>query len=325
MREFEIRPKELFDEYLKLCDEDVGIYFPEGRRARIACPACCQTKTKCSFKKMGFNYEQCADCKTLYMSPRPPLNEFEHFYSTSSSARFWADKFFPRVVEKRREKIIKPNVDKIRSICHAKNIKVKTILDVGAGYGSFLEEWKKKEPRTHLIAIEPSPGPSGVCRSKGIQVIPHIIEKVKDLNGKADLVVCFEVIEHAHDPFAFLKKIKQLVAPGGLAVITGLTVDGFDIQVLWDKSKNVFPPHHINFLSVNGFNQIFNRVGFSGVEVTTPGKLDIDIVLNNHNLLKKESRFIETLLSRDEDALSDFQKFLSKHQLSSHCWIVAGD
>ena len=257
--------------------------------------------------------------------PAPPLDEFEEFYSKSPSARFWVKEFFPVVIEARRENIFRPNVEKIQSICSDRKLEVNAIIDVGAGYGIFLEEWKKREPKTHLIAIEPLPDLSEACRSKGISVIPSIAEKIGDLERKGDLVVSFEVIEHVHDPLLFVQVIKKMLAPGGLAVITGLGVDGFDIQVLWENSKSIFPPHHINFMSVKGFAQLFKRAGFSEVEVITPGKLDIDIVRSNQELLTSDNRFIKTLLSRSENALDDFQKLLVKHKLSSHCWILASN
>jgi SAM-dependent methyltransferase len=37
---------------------------------------------------------------------------------------------------------------------------------------------------------------------------------------KFDLVLCTEVIEHTNDPGAVVERIKQLVAPGGVAVVT---------------------------------------------------------------------------------------------------------
>ena len=61
---------------------------------------------------------------------------------------------------------------------------------------------------------------------------PSVVEKIDSLDKKADLVVCFEVIEHVHDPLLFVKIIWEMVAPGGIAVFTGLGVEGFDIQVL---------------------------------------------------------------------------------------------
>ncbi len=325
MKERDIRPKGLFDEYLRLSSLDIASYFSKKRRIPIACPACNQTKNQFAFKKNDFDFAQCVECQTLYLSPRPPLDEFERYYSNSSSAQFWVKEFYPVVIESRRSQIFQPNVEKIRSICNTKKIEVKTIIDVGAGYGIFLEEWGKKEPESKLIGIEPLHDLSEICRTKGINVIPSVVEKVDHLEEKANLVVCFEVIEHVHDPLLFVKVVRKMVAPGGIAVFTGLGVDGFDIQVLWENSKSIFPPHHINFISVNGFHKLFRQAGFTDVEVITPGKLDVDITFNNQEFLTNENRFIKTLLSRGEEDLSELQSFLARHQLSSHCWILASN
>lgn len=325
MKENDIRPKELFNEYLRLSSQDIDSYFPKNNRIAIVCPACNYTQSQFAFKKNDFEFAECIECKTLFLSPRPPLDEFEKYYSNSPSAKFWLKEFYPVVIESRRNNIIQPNVEKIRSICNTKKIKVRTIIDVGAGHGVFLEEWRKKEPKSKLIGIEPSPELSEICQSKGIDIIPSVVEKVDTLESKAELVVCFEVIEHVHDPLLFVKVVRNMVAPGGVAIFTGLGVDGFDIQVLWEKSKSVFPPHHINFMSINGFHKLFLRSGFSEVEVITPGTLDVDITFNNQDLLEKENRFIKTLLSRGEKTLEELQSFLSRHQLSSHCWILASN
>ena len=54
--------------------------------------------------------------------------------------------------------------------------------------------------------------------------------------------------------------------------------DGFDLQMLWEKSSQISPPHHINFLSLNGFRSLFNRAGLKNIQLTTPGQLDVDIL-----------------------------------------------
>jgi hypothetical protein len=98
-----------------------------------------------------------------------------------------------------------------------------------------------------------------------------------------------------------------------------LGYEGFDILTLQDRSKSIFPPHHLNFLSEKGFKEGFKRNGFSFVDVWTPGVLDVDIVINSG----EKNEFIEALKRRGPQAVQAFQKFLSENNLSSHVWVLA--
>ena len=107
--------------------------------------------------------------------------------------------------------------------------------------------------------------------------------------------------------------------------LSTLGVDGFDIQVLWEKSKSIFPPHHINFLSGNGFRKVCHRAGLSGVDISTPGKLDVDIVRNAVKYAPEvlsEKRFLKKLLENPAKAEA-FQTYLAANCLSSHTWVIA--
>ena len=177
-----------------------------------------------------------------------------------------------------------------------------------------------------MIAIEPNREMADICRGKGFSALESFAEEIGEGHSPIDLLVAFEVIEHSYDPFAFCCSLKRLLARQGRLLLTGLTVDGFDIQVLWDKAQIVAPAQHLNFMSVRGFEILLQRAGFSEVTVTTPGKLDVEIVRNavqDGFDLPPALRFIKTLLSRNKDAQADFQAFLSRHNLSSHCWVWA--
>ena len=130
MKESDIRPKELFDEHLRLNSQDIDSYFSKERRIAIPCPACNRSQNQFAFKINGFDFVECNACRTLYLSPRPPLDEFEKYYSNATSAHFWVKKLYPAVIESRRNKIFRPNVEKIHSICHEKQIKVKVKLEI---------------------------------------------------------------------------------------------------------------------------------------------------------------------------------------------------
>lgn len=325
MKEHEIRPEALLNRYLELSAEDVGNCFGSETRLEVACVACGGTQARHQFDKNGFAYVQCIDCGTLFQSPRPPIAAFESFYRRSESARYWAEVFFPAVAEIRREKIFRPRVERLAKLCVEREINVEHLIDVGAGFGILLDEWRKCFPQTQLLAIEPSASLADECRSKGFKVCDEIVENVVGHDNSANLVTCFEVLEHVYDPLGFLQVLKRLVRPGGYVFVSTLCIDGFDLQVLWNKSRQIFPPHHINFLSVEGFERLFQRAGLMDITVTTPGQLDVDIVRNAYRHdpeLFKGQRFLGNLLA-DDSSSTALQQFLVEQRKSSHAWVIA--
>jgi hypothetical protein len=94
--------------------------------------------------------------------------------------------------------------------------------------------------------------------------------------------------------------------------------------MLWEKSNSIFPPHHINFMSVAGFEYLFVRAGLDEVEVTTPGLLDVDIICNaikrDQDLLNGQ-RFLRRIVT-DQILAVTFQAFLAANRLSSHAWVI---
>jgi hypothetical protein len=62
------------------------------------------------------------------------------------------------------------------------------------------------------------------------------------------------------------------------------------------------------------------KIGLKVIEVTTPGKLDIDILSNNIDLIK--DRFLKTFVKHASDAeKSEWQKVISDSGWSSHMMI----
>jgi len=326
MKEKDIRPAELFNKYLELCSKDAKTFFKNIPKYDIPCPACNQSHVKNEFRKWGFNYVSCQECHSLFQSPRPEKSAFDYFYLNSPSSKYWAKTFFPTVVNERKNKLFKPKVEKIYDLFNQWRFEPKVIADIGAGYGLFLDEWRSKSPNAKLIAIEPNDEMANICLEKEFEVHQSFIENISNAPCDIDFLVAFEVIEHIHDPFHFCKALKRMISSKGKVLITGLTVDGFDIQVLWENSNSISPPHHLNFLSIKGINELLIRSGFSSVRISTPGKLDVDIVKNaiqNGVALTNENRFVGKLMNCDESTLIDFQSFLSKNCLSSHFWCWA--
>ena len=209
-------------------------------------------------------------------------------------------------------------------LCVERGMSIQSLIDVGAGYGIFLDEWRHRFPQNKVLAVEPSTSLAKECRSKGFSVVEDIVENVVGHDNSADLVTCFEVLEHVYEPLGFIRALAELTCPGGHVFLSTLGIDGFDLQILWDKSSQIFPPHHINFLSVKGFEKLFEQAGLVDVMVTTPGQLGVDIVCNaikSDSSLLKGQRFLGNLLSDDLKSAA-FQLFLTEQRLSSHVWVI---
>lgn len=315
------------ERYLALSKADSETLLGDSRRRQASpCPGCGADAGEPAFEKHGFTFRECEACGSLYVSPRPRGDDLDRFYRESPSSRFWANEFFPAVADARRERIIRPRVQRILERPSVAALETPTVIDVGAGSGAFLSEFRAARPDWSYLAIEPGRELADQCRDAGIDVIEAPADEAEGAAGRGDVVTSFEVIEHVHDPVAFVRSLARLARPGGTVLVTGLGGDGLDVQVLWDRSNAVSPPHHLNFVSVKGFERLFERAGLVDVEVETPGELDVELVQKAvaDGRAPELPRFLVRLLrDRDESVLADFQRFLQRARMSSHTWIWA--
>ena len=321
MKEEEIRPAKIFDEYLRLAREDTDTYFGEVERELCDCPAC-GAKGGATFVKYGFAYESCPACHTLFVSPRPVAEAFSKYYTDSPSSKYWATTFYKETSDARREKLWKPKALLIQETLDRFAAAHHTIIDIGGGYGLFAEEMRSLRGQTPLV-IEPGPFLAEACREKSLPVIQKFLEQVEpaDLPVGPKAFVSFELFEHLHDPASFLVQLKQLMASGDLFIFTTLSGSGVDIQVLWEDSKSVTPPHHLNFFNPRSVAILCARLNLETLEVTTPGKLDIDILVNNQVAIK--DRFWKTFVATALDAEKlQWQQMIAESGWSSHMMVV---
>ena len=320
MKEHDIRPKQIFDEYLRLTAEDTCTYFLDSARHDVCCPACGAAGVH-AFTKTGFSYAECPDCSTLYVNPRPERSALERYYMDSPSTRYWATTFYKETEVARREKIWKPKAELIcEKIAHFSAID--EIIDVGGGYGTFAEEISRI-CGCRVAVIEPSRYLAEVCRSKGFAVIEKFLEDVSlcDLDDKRRCFVSFELFEHLYAPATFLRSLNRLMRAGDAFIFSTLNGMGADIRVLWEHSQAISPPHHLNFFNPDSVCKLLVSCGFSVLELTTPGRLDVNIIENN--LLHVTDRFWQSFITHaSEKAKQQLQEFLASYQFSSHMMVV---
>ena len=326
MKENDIRPNEFRKELDRLQANDIKRILKYKKKfLEVNCPACENEQKHFCFKKKGFNFVKCKKCDTLFVSPRPTMDILEEYYSTSEHIKFFNDKIYKLSEKIRKKKIFYPRVEKVLEFCEKYKIKNNSIFDIGAGFGTFCELMQKTKRFKNIIAIEPSKYLSETCKKKKINTIALPIEKVENI--KADVITCFELLEHLFAPKKFLDSCYNILNKNGLMILTTVNIQGFDLLVLNKKSDNILAPNHLNYFNIESLVMLLKKCKFKILEIETPGKLDVDIVYNKikNGIYKiKDNPFFDLLFLKKYDKLNlSFKKFLIDNHLSSHLWIIA--
>ena len=324
MREKDIRNTDVLNRYLEFVQEDCKNLFNDNKCfTTVNCPACNGVAYTSEYSKNGFDYVTCNNCRTLYARTRLTFESMKQFYSQSASTEYWVKHFFTPMVEARRVNIFRPRAEYL--VSYFGQDRGWQIGDIGAGFGLFLEESRKLWPASNYVAIEPSLEQAKICEKLSVQVECCTCEEVQGRNGSFDLLTAFELLEHLFSPLSFLNKTCSLLKPGGYLYLTTLNGEGFDILTLRDKSKSVSPPHHLNFLNPTSLKHILETTGFEVLDISTPGKLDWDIV---EGMIVNEKVNVGSFWKLIADkgtpgAKKDLQDWITRYGFSSHMQILA--
>ncbi len=298
LRAADIRPPGLFREYLRRSSEDARRFFDPSELVRVVCPGCATDRPEPAFEKDGFAYVLCADCGTLYASPRPTAADLARYYRDAPAARFWREEVLPITAPARRERIFRPRAQWVGDLAITSGLGGElACLDLATGYGRLLLDPIEELGIFARVASADATTPA----------------------ASAHVVTAFEALERAFDPLAVFDAAARALVPDGLLAFTTLTISGLDLQVLWERARNIFPPDHVNLISIEGLERLATRAGFTIQELSTPGHLDLELLADELPNDPAIPRFLRYLFTRrDAAARRELQELLQKHRLSSH-------
>jgi len=326
LEENDIRPTKLMEGQQEALKADVDyLTAMKDSFVGVGCPACGEAG-KDHWEKRGFTYQQCQSCLTVFMNPRPTEEILHDFYRKSKNYAYWNRYIFPASEAARRQNIFVPRVNRLEEILDRMNIQSGALLEIGAGFGTFCEEVQSRGKFDRVVALEMTPDLAQTCRNRGLEVIDSPIESHDGVESTFDVIVAYEVLEHIFNPGRFISSIMQYMKTTGLLVLSCPNVEGFDVMTLGTIS-DVIDHEHLNYFNTRSIKQLLEAEGLTVHEVSTPGRLDADIVRNR--ALKGEIdlsdvRFLQHILVDHWSQYGDdFQNYLAKVGLSSHMLAVA--
>lgn len=313
-----LRPEDNHNTWLGIMGTELPEFFPLLERVHTGCPGCASEDVESEFIKLGFIYKWCRDCFSLYVSPRPSEDAVNVFYRESRAMRFYGDTIFKGTLQARHQHQIIPLADWVKSSLPKRVKKNAKIFDF---MPKFFSVWSE-------VLSSRSTSSVSVVDAVHLYKLPQnatvaTLQKAK--KQKYDFITAFDVLEHRSSPNDTIKMLSQLCEKDGLLFLT-VNAGGFEYQVLSQDSHRLVPPNRLNLLTVESITHLLTKNNFELVNVTSSGKLDVDIVLKAlaDNQSRSVARFFSYLLQKRGPEVSDsLQSFLQEHNLSSFVRIVA--
>jgi glycosyltransferase involved in cell wall biosynthesis/ADP-heptose:LPS heptosyltransferase/2-polyprenyl-3-methyl-5-hydroxy-6-metoxy-1,4-benzoquinol methylase len=136
-------------------------------------------------------------------------------------------------------------------------------LDVGCFEGGLLETLKS-QTKWKLYGLEANASAVGVARSKGHHVWQATAEDAAVVvpEGAAFDVICLgQTIEHLDDPLIALNRLKLLLAPGGVIVVSVPNLDSKQVELFGPTWAHWHMPYHRTLLSRKALRRMARLAG----------------------------------------------------------------
>jgi hypothetical protein len=257
----------------------------------------------------GFEYLQCRDSGSVFLADLPPSEEWARLLSAVSRYRHSAETFHAGIAQTRSAHVYGPKLEWIQSTLRMQRLDHPRLLEVVT-------------PPSDFTALLNACGVFSQVTT--VNEMDLVLSPQASSTGRAAAAVLFESLDRVDDPTALIEAVRERLVPGGLIFITALVCSGFDVVVLGLRNVYLYPPDRTNCFSLRGLETFLRRAGFTLLEVSTPGVLDVEIVQTHlsHDPSLPLSDFERQLLAADPETREAFQTFLQQHRMSSFARII---
>ena len=312
MKESDIRPENIYNEYKHLLSKDIKKYFPDpSLLIRVDCPGCTGKDSESVFNKMGFEYRVCNKCNSLFVSPRPSEEELRFFYKNSRSGLYQRKVFLRNTLESRSVKVSSYRIQWIMGLVEEYLPGAEIFLDYSTRNPALLKQLNSANLFKSIRTVMPEFYEQDDLLPGNIE----IMDNTNIIEDSIDIIAAFEVVERVFDPGSLFDSAYNACKKNGLFIITSTTSSGFEYQVLGEYSPNLVAPDRLNLLSLEALTKQIENAGFEVIEASTPGRLDVEMVKKTFEKcpdIPLESFWKYVFSCRNERALHSLQEYLQQ-------------
>lgn len=218
------------------------------------------------FVSEDYRVVQCNICKTYFVSPYIKFDDEQ--WSLLYNSEYFTEQ--SKWLIKQRAKELKERFDRADS--YLNNNKEIRFLDVGTGEGKTLIEGSSR--RWEVYGIDIVDNRIDAAKKENINFIKGKFLEYEFPENHFDFIYLDSVLEHVLEPLDYLKKIKQILKPGGILYLGVPNEDSlfndirrlvFNIvgrKELSEKIKPFDSPYHVIGFNNSSLNYTIKHLGF---------------------------------------------------------------
>lgn len=223
---------------------------------RPPCPLCDARGAQSTAYRHGAHaVVRCADCGLYYLTPRLTEATMRGHYEAADYFEGGACGYDSYA---RQEASLRLTFRKVARALDRAGLSGGSLLEVGTGYGFFLDEAKDRFARREGTELSP---PAAARAARVADALWHGGIEAVPAGRCYDLVVSFHVIEHVYRPAAFLAALLSHVRPGGHLVLATPDMGGAWRHLLGRRWPSFKWPEHVAFFDRATLGRLMRDAG----------------------------------------------------------------
>jgi len=246
------------------------------------CPVCkatsigsfIRTTAQMHSNKELFNFDQCVECKLVFLNPILPLDQLKNYYTSYylpyRGAKAWGK--FEKLVENSQRKL---DLKRVKRVKETQNLSSESlILDVGCGRPSFLKACKQQLNCQNMgIDFSDEGWKDQPAHFEGLDLQ---VAEIKDLPSslQPDVITMWHYLEHDYTPLENLSYLKSIAKSSTSLIIE---IPNFDSASRRKYDKNWagwHTPRHISLFSPENVDLLLQKSGWKVSKLLTYGTMD---------------------------------------------------
>lgn len=206
-----------------------------------------------------FTYVRCVRCGLVYMNPRIVPEDLARIYPDDYGPHQTAGK------ARRSGRALTAELKRIPFACSlcAELTAGSRLLDVGCGAGAFLSLMHKATGCV-VCGVDNSEAAVTAARQMyGIEVFHGTLPEAPFADGSFDAITAWSFLEHVPNPRQVVRKISQLLKPGGRCIIGVPNVASFNARVFGDRWYHLDCPRHLHLFSPDTLSRLMTENGLA--------------------------------------------------------------